>query len=499
MAQLVQRGEVTPAELAQQASLAVAKLNPGINAVLEVFEDVIEAPYRDGMNVEGAFHGVPMLLKDALSGAKGRRQAYGAKFLQDVRKEKDDPLTQNWRSAGFNLIGRTSLPAMGCAPVSDSLLHGVTRNPWHLDHTPSGSSGGSAAAVAAGMVPIASASDGGGSTRSPAGYTGLIGLKPTRGLLPMPYGYNEFSGHIGVEGVLTRTVRDTALAYDAMCQHRPGDSFIPIATPQKSYAEALKQPPTSCRVALLVDDCGREAAVEPQVIERIREVACLLDSLGHKVEEVASRDICDWSVLWRGAEVNWIGKMQFWPQMAAAHGAEITTDNCEPVFRYLIEAAKRYDLQDFMQMQLDNEIYTRQFGEFFQRYDLILSPVEAVSAPLCGPEGTLSPLHAVNSESEAVGFIQRMTDNGRFMIAANDAGYPGISVPAGMDDQGVPLGAQLSAAWCREELLLQLAAQLEGAKPEWFDQKAPHHVASAVASEEEKSVLHSAVADYETR
>lgn len=479
MAEMVQRGEVTPTELAQQANQAMARLNPTINAVLEVFDDVIENPYRDGMNAEGAFHGVPMLLKDALSGAKGRCQAVGAKFLQGLRKEKDDPLTENWRRAGFNLLGRSNLPPMGFAPVSDSILHGITHNPWHLDYTPSGSSGGSAAAVASGMVPIASASDGGGSTRSPAGYTGLIGLKPTRGRLPMPYGYNEFSGHVGVEGVLTRTVRDTALSYDSMCQHRPGDSFIPIAPPKISYAEALAQSPASCRIALVVDECGRESAVDPQVKSRIREVGELLQSLGHQVEEVASSELCDWSVLWRGTDVNWIGKVQFWPQIAAAHGSEINEDNCETVFRYLIEAGKRYGLQDFMQMQLDNEIYTRQFGDFFQRYDLILSPVEAVTAPLCGPEGELSPLHSVESESEAITFIRRMTDNGRFMIAANDAGYPAISVPAGLDSNGVPLGAQLSAAWCREDLLIQLAAQLESAKPEWFDQKPPHHIANS--------------------
>lgn len=479
MAALVRRGDVTPAELAQQAQQAVAVLNPQLNAVMEVFDDVIENPYKDGMSHEGDFHGVPMLLKDCLSGMKGRLQENGAKFLEGARKLEDDPLTQSWRRAGFNLIGRTSLPAMGSAPVSDGILHGVTRNPWHLDYTPSGSSGGSATAVSAGIVPIASASDGGGSTRSPAGYTGLIGLKPTRGRLPMPDGYSEFSGHIGVEGVLTRTVRDTALAYDTMSQHRPGDAFIPIKPPAGSYCKELDRAPGQRRIALVLDSCGRDGAVDPLVEARIREVAVLLQSLGHEVEEVASREICDWEILWRGADVNWIGRMQFWPQIAAAHGAEINAENCEPVFRHLIAASARYTLQDFMQMQQDNVTYTRQFGRFFERYDLILSPVEAVTASLCGPDSPLSPLHPVNSEDEAIAFIQQMTDNGRFMIAANDAGYPAISVPAGLDSAGVPLGAQFSAAWCSEDLLIQLAAQLERARPDWFDQKPPHHIANS--------------------
>ena len=235
MAALVRQGDVSAAELASQAAEAVALMNPKLNAVLEVFEDVVESPLKDGMNPDGALAGVPMLVKDVGSGLKGRLQERGAKFLEGMRRENDDTLVENWRSAGLNLIGRTSLPTCGFAAVSDSLIHGITRNPWNLDRTPSGSSGGSAAAVAAGIVPIASASDGAGSTRSPAGWNGLIGLKPSRGLLPLAAGANEFSRHLGVEGVLTKTVRDSALAYDYMCRHKPGDSFMPVVLPKQPF------------------------------------------------------------------------------------------------------------------------------------------------------------------------------------------------------------------------------------------------------------------------
>ena len=180
--------------------------------------------------------------------------------------------------------------------------------------------------------------------------------------------------------------------------------------------------------------------------------------------------------MWRSVEVNWIGGAQFWADSVRAMGMEITEETIEPVFWYLMEAAKRYGLADFQRVRAENALYTRQFGECFQSYDLILSPVEAVTAPGCGPDSPVSPLFPANSADDAIRFIDRMTDNARFMTPANEAGFPAISIPAGLDSRGVPLGVQLAAPWCREDLLIQMAAQLEQSKPEWFDQTPPHHV-----------------------
>lgn len=471
MATHIASGDVTPAEVAAQARAAAERVNPEINAVLEIFDDVVEDPYCDGMAQNGLFHGVPMLLKDLASGMRGRLQEEGAVFMKGNIHEADDSLTLNWRKVGFNLVGRTSCPMFGSAGVTDSLIHGITRNPWNPDRTPSGSSGGSAAAVAAGIVPIASASDGGGSTRSPAGYTGLIGLKPTRGRLPLPLGMNEYSHHYVVEGVLTRSVRDTARALDAMAQVQPGESIMPIAAPARPYIDECEGQDEELRIALLTGVCGRDGCADAEVIEAVTQTAMRLESLGHMIEPIDDASLCDWDALFHSVDVTWIGNAQFWPGKVRSIGREITADNIESVFWHLIEYGRRFGLDDAVQAKDENAMFTRQFGECFEAYDLILSPVEAVTAPRCGPEAEESPLHPVDSPEEANEFVQRMTSNGRYMVAANEAGFPAISVPSGMDSNGVPIGAQLAAAWGGEDLLIRVAAQLEAAHAEVFNRR----------------------------
>jgi len=227
LSELVRKGLVSPAELARQAKAAVEKINPEINAVIEVFDDVVAEPGKDGMNPAGPFYGVPMMMKDLGSRMKGRVQESGYAWRSDCVAEADDPLTENFRNAGFNLLGRTTAPEDGMAGVTESIKFGITRNPWDLGYSPGGSSGGSAAVISAGILPACSASDGGGSIRLPASWTGLIGLKCTRGRLPLPYGLNEATIPSSVEGVLTRTVRDTAAIYDAISYKPPGSGFMP--------------------------------------------------------------------------------------------------------------------------------------------------------------------------------------------------------------------------------------------------------------------------------
>ena len=476
IATLIHKGELSPKEAAQQCAAARAKLNPELNCVLEIFDDVVDNPNKDGMNSEGVFHGVPMLMKDAVSGMQGRHQEWGASFMKGIEKPADDPLTNNLRQGGFNLMGRTSLPPMGAAATSESMLHGVTRNPWNPERTPSGSSGGSAAAVSSGIVPIATASDGGGSTRSPANYTGLIGLKPSRGRLPMATGFNEYSIHFGVEGVLTRTVRDTAAAFDIMAKHNLGGRFMPIPDPAEPYTQSIQKQPGQLRIALSLGQCGREGKVDDEVANAVRQTAKRLEALGHIVEEYDDAQLCDWATLWNASNAVWIGSCQFWPELAELVGSSINEDTLEAVYRHLITASSAWDAHGFHHAAGANPVFTRQFGQFFEQYDLWLTPTETEIAPLCGPESDMSPLYPCDSPEEAVAFMERMTDNARFMVPANECGYPAISVPAATDSNGVPIGAQLSAAWCREDLLLQVAAQLEQAHPEIFNQQPTLHV-----------------------
>ncbi len=482
MADIVARDEVTAEELSSQAAGATELLNPSLNAVLQLFDDVVENPYRDGMNPEGGFHGVPMLVADIGSAMTGRLQECGCLFLRGVRKHEDDPLTRNWRVAGFNLVGRTAVPPMGHAAVTDGLLHGVTHSPWHPDFSPGGASGGSAAAVAARIVPIAAGTDCGGSMRDAAGASGLISLKATRGRVPRPVAVNELAAHTSAEGILTRTVRDMAATLDYMCRQRAGETFMAVVPPSDTFTAELERPIEGLRVAIIVGECGRETQVDQECVSRVLEVGQVLDGLGHHVEEVDEETICDWSVLWRGVDVNWIGDTRFWPEIAAEHGRELTQDNCESLYRHLIQAGQAFTVQDFHRMRMENAVCTRQFGRFFEAYDLILTPVRAGAPPACGGESPLSPLYPVYTSSQAVSFVELLHDGARFLAPASDTGFPAIAVPAGLDERGMPIGAQLGAAWCREDLLINIAAQLEQAIPEWFDQAPPDSVASRVVN-----------------
>src|SRR5216683_515211 len=272
LAALVKQKAVTAAELAAQAEAAVARLNPKLEAVLEVFTDVVANPDADRPDRDGALYGVPMFLKDLGSGLKGRKQESGSKLYKD------------------NIANATD--HLGAVKV--------TRNPWNLAHTPGGSSGGSAAAVAAGVTPISMSSDGGGSTRIPASFSGLVGLKASRGRVPRPLAQSEYIQRISVDGVLTRSVRDSAAAFDYMTRVPNGGSFIKMGPPAGSYVDAIARESGRLKIGLSTGAWGRGGATDPEVAERVRMVATLLERLGHHVEEVADAEICDWETLWWG-------------------------------------------------------------------------------------------------------------------------------------------------------------------------------------------------------
>ena len=231
LADLVRAGKVAPKEMCAQAAAAVARIDPRIEAVLGLYDDVVADPDRDGPNRDGRLYGVPMLLKDLGSGLAGRKQESGSKLFKDHLVEATDPLVDNYLSAGLIPIGRSTTPEFGMTFDTATDYLGrvkVTRNPWQPGRTAGGSSGGSAAAVAAGILPISMSSDGGGSTRIPAAFCGLVGLKATRGRVPRPLAQNEYMTRIAIDGVVTRTVRDTAAAYDYLTRVPNGGRFMKI-------------------------------------------------------------------------------------------------------------------------------------------------------------------------------------------------------------------------------------------------------------------------------
>lgn len=477
MARLLAAKQVTPAEVAAQAAKAVELIDPKINCVLEVFDDVIANPLKDGMNAYGPFHGVPLLAKDVGSTMKGRLQEVASVFLKGNRAKKDGPVVRNLRSAGFNLIGRTALPAGGMH-ITDSLLEGISRNPWNLERTPGGSSGGSAGAVAAGIVPIAHGSDGGGSTRSPAILCGLVGHKPTRGLLPAYKSY--YLGPIVTEGVITKSVRDTALTYDHMIHEEATDQkFIPVRLPDTPFAKLIQHDPRRLKIALNTGDWTRSGTkIDPEVVKRVREVAKLLESLGHTIVEVKESEICDQTLLCNNIRTLLYHYGPDWKALSEATGIPINDKTLEPCYRQQVEyRAKNPVTLEIRERERAALVkISQQVATFMAQYDALLMPVDLGPASIAGPKNPISPLAPVNNQEEYLKWIERQIDDSRYNTLANFTGVPAIGFPAGLISNGLPIGAQLYSTWGNDGLLMQVAAQIERAKPEWFGMVPPLHI-----------------------
>jgi amidase len=351
---------------------AIARIDPQIEAVLGLYDEVIADPDANRPNRQGLLYGVPILLKDLGSGLAGRTQESASKLFKDHTVETTDPLVENYLSAGLIPIGRSTTPEFGMTFDTATDYLGrvkVTRNPWKLERTPGGSSGGSAAAVAAGILPISMSSDGGGSTRIPASFCGLIGLKATRGRVPRPLSQSEYISRISIDGVVTRSVRDTAAAYDYLTRIPNGGSFIRIGEPKSSYLEAIERDPEQLRIGLSTGVWGRANPTDLEVAERVHTVAKLLESLGHRVEEIADASICDWKTLWSAYCVNWVGSRAQFVTMAKDRGAltERLQEYLGPMVHRHYLAAERYDKFDIWKMMVCNNTVTREFGRLMNR------------------------------------------------------------------------------------------------------------------------------------
>ncbi|MBV8167685.1 MAG: DUF1611 domain-containing protein [Alphaproteobacteria bacterium] len=276
LAARVHAGEITPAELAAQAAAAIARTDPALNAVIELFDDVVADPMRDGMNPAGPFGGAPYLMKDLGPTLKGRLQEMGSFLMRGNRATADSFLTQKIRAAGLTIIGRTTTPEFGCCSAADNPAMYSTRNPWDVAYTTNGSSAGSGAMVAAGAVPVAHATDGGGSIRIPAGACGNIGLKVSRGVFSIAPAASDLTGLVSIQGCHSRTVRDTAAFVDACRGGAPGE-FMPYWTAPTPYTELIERDPPRLKIALS-HEWGDYRAVPPfvQALERAGRSAELI-------------------------------------------------------------------------------------------------------------------------------------------------------------------------------------------------------------------------------
>lgn len=462
-AQLVARGEVSPGELLEAAIERIERIDPALNAVVIRWFNDARAAASDPALPHGPFRGVPFLLKDLWVHFAGQPLSNGTVALRDAapRSTFDTTLVGRYRAAGFVIAGRTATAEFGSLPVTETIAWGATRNPWDVNRTTGGSSGGAAAAVSSGMVPVANASDGGGSIRIPAACCGLVGLKPSQGRISMGPARDETA--LGVEHCVSRTVRDTAAVLDATAGPGVGDVVIAPRT-ARTYADEVGADPGRLRIGLL-DHHPRSGTIHPEAVAAARAAATMLENLGHHVEPGFPEALTDEST---GAQFGamWAANMAVsLDKIAASIGREVTAADVEPINWMQAEWARNLSAGDHARALSAASAFRRRMQQWWaDGWDLLLSPTLA-EPPV--PIGTFT----TNAADPMEGLF-RSAEFVPFTPAFNVSGQPAISLPLHWTATGLPLGVQLVAAYGREDMLVRVAAQLEAAYP-WAHRRPP--------------------------
>ena len=477
LAALVARGDVHADELLSLALARHQRTHARINAICRPMEAEARAQLA-GPPLTGPFAGVPFLLKDGVQDVAGLPTGYGSAGMQHIVPSATANIVKRYLAAGLVVFGKTNLPEFALKGVTDSRANGRTNNPWNLEHVPGGSSGGAAAAITAGVVPMAAGADGGGSIRIPAACCGLFGLRPSRGRVSSGPGIGEAWFGASSEGVISRSVRDTARALDAIAGPEPGDPFA-IAPPSEPYAEAMLRAPRKLRIGFTTTS-PLGTPVHAEAVAAVADAATLLASLGHDVEEAAP-DI-DGPLLARNYLHVYFGQVP--AAMARAYAAGARRSEFEPLTR-LIETLGKATSAGALTSNLGQwNQHARALAAFHQRYDLLLTPTlghPPVRHGAGDPPKAQQVILDLLDRSGLVGVLARTgllastvdkiaTDSLQyvpFTQLANLTGTPAMSVPLHWTADGLPLGVHFVAPFGREDVLLQLAAQLEQARP-WF-------------------------------
>ena len=458
LAGLVRGGEVSSRELVEASLARIDELNPRVNAFIHVdAEGALAAADAIGPGDERPFAGVPIAVKTEFP-VEGLPLTMGSDLFGDFVAPHDAHLVRRLREAGCVIVGMANMPEMGVMPVTEPRRHGPTRNPWDLDRTPGGSSGGSAAAVAAGMVPLAHGADGGGSIRIPAACCGLVGLKATRHRISRGPDVGEHWLSIG--GVLTRTVADTAAALDAMEGYEVGDAAW-LDSPAEPFARATERDPGRLRIGLSLES-PVDTELDPQYEGATREAAELLSSLGHEVEEVPAPAA--------GGQLGPVFLAAFGASLALVvrtggivSGREPTPDLVEPLTWTIYESARGLSSLDYLSAVLQLQAFSRGLIASLSPYDALLTPS---LAKLPVPIGTYDTGRRDLEEWARTGEFTP------FAAVANITGLPAISLPVAQSEEGLPLGIHLLGQPAREDVLLALGAQLERER-DWGARRAP--------------------------
>ncbi len=458
LADLVRKKQISASELLDEAIARTARVDPEINAVVVKHYDDAKRQIDQGL-ADGPFTGVPFLLKD-LENLAGTRTTFGASIYKDNFAAYSGTLAQRFLDAGLAIFGKTSSPEFGLMPTTESRLFGPTRNPWNLAHSSGGSSGGAAAAVAARILPVAHASDGGGSIRIPASASGVFGLKPTRARTPLGPDRGEGWGGFSCGHVVSISVRDSAAMLDAIHGPEPSSPYV-APQPQRPFLEEVGRDPGRLRIAF-TDKSPYGDAIDPEIAAATREIAAMLAGLGHHVEERAPVLAADPAAV---MSIIVAANTALTVRLAEQRfGRAMTSDDFEVLTLASAHNAQKASATDYVAAQLGAFQISRALATFFESCDVLLCPT------LCSPPLRIGELKTMSEDLSHIAPILR-----RYMPATamfNMSGQPAMSVPLAWNAAGLPLGMMFSARFGDEATLFRLAAQLEQTRP-WKDKLPP--------------------------
>jgi amidase len=462
LADLVRRGELSPGELVEAAIARIEAVNPRLDAVIRDRFAVARLEAAGDLP-DGPFRGVPVLFKDLGCQVAGEVTAFGLGPLRDLAWPVTSYLAEQFRAAGFVSLGRTSVPELGTTVTTEPRSFRPARNPWQPGHSAGGSSGGSAAAVASGMVPVAHASDGGGSIRIPASECGLVGLKPTRGRVSHgPLTGEAWAGGV-IDGAVTRTVRDAAGVLDVISARMPGEPYYAPPLPGPLGLQVGAEP-GRLRIGVLDRPGGENYLDDPQCRAAVAGAARLLESLGHHVDESAPAAMFEPefarhfnSIIAADAEATF----QAFETML---GRPIGEEEIEPRNAGYRRAGQALGAAAYLQSRDWIGRWSRRMARWWHDHDLLVTPT------LGAPPPELGWFTAAGPQSEG----KRIASFIPYTAQFNMTGQPAVSLPLHWTPGGLPVGVQLVAAYGREDVLIRVASQLEQAAP-WAQRRPPVH------------------------
>lgn len=475
LANLVRAKQVHPTELLDEAVERAARVNPQLNALTYELFDRARVAAQTGLP-DGPFCGVPFLVKDLGPRLAGAPHTSGSRFFQDYVPSEDDEFFVRVRRAGLNVFGKTSTPEFGLLPFTEPRLFGACRNPWDPARTPGGSSGGSAALTAAGVVPMAHGNDMGGSIRIPASCTGLFGLKPSRARVPQCGGP---AGDLNADLAISRSVRDSAALLDAVMQER--GALYQAPPPERPYRDEAGRDPGRLRIAL-VEGAMMGKDVDPRARAAAKEAAALCERLGHDVE-IAEPSGVDYGAAALSVLLLFASNVGWLVREGRKRGKKLRAGDLEPATRAMLVIAQVVSVDDLTAALETQQRIAERFDRFMQTYDVMLTPT------LAAPPVRIGELALGKGEVAQIEVLTRLRSAALIRKAAqriagslfdwlpftaifNLTGQPAMSVPLYWTQDDLPVGVQFASRLGNEAVLYRLAAQLEAAQP-WFSRRPP--------------------------